>query len=285
MLTEPNKVKVVGQLKLRLWISKLKEKEIPHYINIEGQENSGKEHIANYIASYISHSEIIYLTMNSKQMRTILKGLKETTEKFVLILPDLHNASQPVSNLLLKFTENPPENVWIITTSLPLGEDYPSPLTSRAHRISLDKYSRMEIAEFTENPDVLDVAETPGEALILNGVDLTEIKKLVKQTIDTVQDFSWDSMLALNKYICIKNEDETKPTIHTLLKLFEKELEYRLLHEDNLKKLSMYLGMLKDTKVVDISRFETSPDKTLDRWVFLMKRRFNDELHNVNKDF
>lgn len=285
MLAEPNKVKVVGQLRLRLWISKLKESDIPHYINIEGQENSGKEHIANYIASYIPQADIIYLTMTGSQMRRILADIKESRRKFVLILPNLHNANVSTSNLLLKFTEDIPENVWVITTSLPLGEDYPSPLTSRAYKISLEKYSRLEVSEFTNNPDVLDIAETPGEAMILNEVDLTKIKALAKQTLNSVQDFSWDSMLALNKYIRIKNDDEAKPTIHTLLKLFEKELESRILTEVDLKKLESYLGMLKDTKLVDISRYETSPDKTLDRWVFLMKRRFNSELYNSNQIF
>ena len=170
---------MIGQKNLIKNINKLFSEEVTphftHFILLSGDRGSGRKLVASTVAQKLNgHS--IKCGISAEELRNVVDLINRTTDRIVVIIPDADMMSVSAKNVLLKITEETPENAVFIMS---VEDEYsmPDTIRSRATLLRMDAYSPDELYEFARSkseyltPEELDIivniCRTPGEVLNL----------------------------------------------------------------------------------------------------------------------
>lgn len=152
----------VGQTKavrmLDIWN---KRSAFPHFLIVAGERGSGRKTFATLFAQEIDAHVSILPDISVDSIRRLVELSYGIDKRMVYVIPDADRMSAAASNSLLKLTEEPPENAYIVMTLLSL-ENTLGTLISRSQQIVLDGYDNTELSQLTSNPLISQLATTPG---------------------------------------------------------------------------------------------------------------------------
>lgn len=208
---------MIGQKNLIQNIDMLLSQEVlPRFILLSGDRGSGRKLIASSIAQKIGgHS--IKCGISVDEIRNMVDLVNCTTDKMVVIIADADDMSVAAKNVLLKVTEEPPNNTVFVMT---VEDEYfmPDTLRSRATLLRMDTYSPDEIVEIAMNiyehlsPQevdiVINICRTPGEVIGLVKSGVIEFWEYMIKVIDNIDTVSVANSFKIAQKVALKPDAE-----------------------------------------------------------------------------
>ena len=284
-IAEPNKIKVVGQYKNRLWVATKCRKDIagyndlPRFIHITGPENSGKFHFAKYIASYIEDSVVVVPDQNAEEIRQAIQRNKNAAKNVVIIIPNVHTLNNNCTSALLKITECFTKHVWIIITSVPSVYTQDNPLYSRATEIKMEPYSHDTLSKLCTDSETLSLAKSPSEIKIVEKYGARNLINFAESVIDDLPEMSYGKTLMLDsKFIYPDSKDsevtEDKIPIHLFFEAAKVVFRERMENTDDILSLKRCTYALSQTVLLDGTRHSYSGKSLAHNWTLGVKEAF-----------
>ena len=149
-------------------------------------------------------------------------------------------------NAILKFLEEPSENVFITI----LCENLFSLLftvRSRCCYYDMHMYSMDELRTFTDDEDLLSIADTPGDIEKLKGYNIGEYKTLATKIIFNINRASLSNILTLSKKISFSDDDKKLLPLFYFLKLMKNEA-YNAYKNSGDYKFARFFYLISGTK-------------------------------------
>lgn len=227
--------KIIGQKKL---IEKVRAlKSFPSFSILEGPEGQGKKVVAEWIASELGYN-FITIGVKVDDIREMIESVTNLGSPTIYFIPDADNMSIGAKNSLLKITEEPPRNLWIMmsvsSTANTLGT-----IKSRGQVFKLDNYSILELSEYITKTypdmpkdditDVLDIASNPGQINELVSIGICDFLQYVDKVYANILKVSTGNSFKISQKLKFKKDGEGY-SVELFLKVFQKILV------DNMKK-------------------------------------------------
>ena len=203
----------MGQKKL---LSTLRTVELPHFIILAGNKGSGRHLIVKEIADILG-ATLYDCGTKIDNVREVIENSKSVTEKMVYLFADADNMSTQAANALLKITEEPTKNTYLIITLIDANSVLPT-IRSRATVFNMDNYTSDELIEYalylgSMTPDELDIivniCQTPGDIRKVNNMGIIEFWEFVNKVVDNITLVSIANSFKIGEKIAFKdNEDK-----------------------------------------------------------------------------
>lgn len=220
---------IVGQSKAKQMFSTWQSNDnFPHFLIVAGDRGSGKRTLSLEFARALDARIHMHDDLSADSIRTLISSAYEVPDKLVCVIPDADNMSITSKNLLLKLTEEPPENGYIIMTLLSLDNTLHT-LLSRSQQIVMEPYTVDELKSIAVNPNLCNLASTPGmlKTLEERGAEyakkLTDFCNKLLYHVDTVT-----SVNALKSASCLKFKDSDTSENKFDLEMFFAGMKYEL---------------------------------------------------------
>lgn len=217
---------MIGQENLRHHISSMIEnKTFPRFSIIVGQKGGGKKLLATEIKEMFNQHNISgdyiysYRTADVKidTVRDIISQAYKTVATAIYIIPDADSMSNAAKNAILKVTEEPPNNAYIIMT-LEDENNTLDTIKSRATIFHLDRYTPDEIYQYAKEYtnytlhddewDIIkDICDTPGDVNII-GKYPREFYDYVELVVDNISQVSLANAFKIPSKVALKEDAE-----------------------------------------------------------------------------
>ena len=185
-------------------------------------------------------------------IRDILDSAYLLDSKLMYVLPNADRMSIAAKNTLLKFTEEPPPNAYIIITLRSLDNTLPT-LVSRSQHLILEPYTKDELMELTTNSKYAAVATTPGMVKYFEAVgedNLINVVKFCDMVFTKIDKVSLPNSFKSSTRIKFKQKDEGF-SINTFLAtmdfVIDKQMTKAVSNSDYIR-LSCWLKLLPKYK-------------------------------------
>lgn len=231
---------MIGQKELRTRIEQLIENDtFPRFSILVGPKGSGKKTLANWIRRCMGQYEltISYEATDVKidTIRDIIAGAYKTAVTNIYIIPDADYMSNAAKNALLKVTEEPPNNAYIIMT-LEDENNTLETIRSRGTVFHMDRYTPDEIERYAEEYletasngkwDIIrNLCETPGDVEILCKSNPSAFYDYVQLVVDNIAEVSLANAFKIPSKVALKEDAEGYD-----LRLFWKAFIQVLMHK------------------------------------------------------
>ena len=196
---------------------RLLEKEFPQFVLLLGKTGSGKKRLIKE-----KYKDTVGVFTKVDDVRWVIDDSKDLTKDRTYIF-DGNKMTYPAQHALLKIAEEPNEYTRIVITGR-FENNYLSTILTRATTYHMDKYTKEQLKEFTDDEDMLKYYETPGL-----------LKKAKKEDIEIAQDIAEKIKdIRIANIFLLKNNIED-------FKLVSKPIKYEFRDKPNvLKKITEY---------------------------------------------
>ena len=200
---------IIGQKQLLEKINNMNV--LPHSFSLIGNVGSGKHIIANYINDKFFN--LPHLDITEHHEEEDLDNIYRYPQKRLYIL-DINKITQKEQNKLLKFIEEPFENIYVCLLVTDKNLLLPT-IKNRIISYSLDEYTKEELICFkslkeidVDTKYILTVLKTPGDLLKIksNNVDLNKIEELCDKIVTKMTKASFPNTLSIIDKINFKDE-------------------------------------------------------------------------------
>ena len=200
---------IIGQKKL---IEKIDSMNVlPHSFSLIGNVGSGKHLIVDYINNKFFNLTCFDITEHHEEED--LDNIYRYPQKRLYIL-DINKITQKEQNKLLKFIEEPFENIYVCLLATDKNLLLPT-IKNRIISYSLDEYTKEELICFkslkeidVDDKYILTILKTPGDLLKIksNNVDLSKIEDLCDKIVNKVNKASFPNTLSIIDKLNFKDE-------------------------------------------------------------------------------
>lgn len=227
---------MIGQERLLKNVRRLiKANKFPRFCIFCGPEGSGKKEMFQYIREQFDNSQTssmenifsVYGKTVDDVRQLIVDSNKLAGTNHVCLIPDADDMSTPAKNALLKVTEEPPKNVYIIMTLIDVNNTLET-IRSRATILLMQPYLPSQLQEYADlkgyKNDIIkavDACETPGEIDLLYSYNIEEFFNFVNKTVDNISTVNGANVFKLADQLKLK-EDATGYDLKLFFKLFIK---------------------------------------------------------------
>ena len=231
---------MIGQVNLRHRIdSMIEEGTFPAFSIVFGPEGSGKHTLCEYIAEKMD-LEIVYFDNKVEDIRNFIETSYSQSRKIIYVLQDIDDVSNATKNSLLKITEEPVRNSYIIILSSNKNQ-LPLTLLSRGFSFDLQPYSTQELLEWIKEKnikldnldDCLKVCYNVGDINKAINTDITQMLDYSKKIILSMKQATISNALMITNKI-VDNYD---------IGLFFNCLQYNLLEISKTENNNSYLEL------------------------------------------
>lgn len=125
-------------------------KQRRHSILISGITGCGKSYLANYFRQCLGIEDIVYINPVVTDIRNISTFSYSSISGLVVCIEDLDTGVAGASYAMLKFLEEPQENIYIVVTCTSASQ-LPDTILSRSIRISLPSPTDRDIRLYAES--------------------------------------------------------------------------------------------------------------------------------------
>jgi hypothetical protein len=260
---------LIGQAKIKDRLQRLvEEKKYPNFSMIVAPKGHGKRELAQYVRWMLEADIFIPEDLKVDSIRSIIEDGQALSKKRVYLLADSDEMTIAAQNALLKFSEEPPKNAYIIMT---VEDDMAvlETIKSRAKVFHMETYTKEELglffshelpsSEYIFDEIILEIAENPGQILKLVEAKYDGILVGCNRVVENIGKVS-----AANAFSILKHFHETQHEfiIPMLLHLYGEELK-----EDNSSNELQYLckmiqvvykykGLMKNKSVNKVNLLE-----------------------------
>ena len=213
------KTEIIGQASYLERIDKWSNNNcMPHFMLIMGEFGMGKKYITQYIADSLkARLYQVSVKPSVDEIKEIVHQAYTQTENIVYLLPDVSKMNSQVANILLKVTEEPPNNAYFVITNTS-KQGIPKTLYSRCCRWHLYPYTKNDLRKiatiyFGELPNDIDSiileCETPGDMINkIKSINTTQaIKEFVIKVVNNVGKVSDSNVFKIAEKIAFTDTD------------------------------------------------------------------------------
>lgn len=206
---------MIGQKQLIELIDKqISEDKFPKFSIIVGAKGSGKKLIVEHIAKQLG-AHIYKCSIKMDDIKELIDNSNRITDTILFILADADTMSQNAKNALLKLTEEPPKNAYIIMT-LQDENNTLATIRSRGTVYNMNVYTPEELQQYALdlnnhlNPEEMDIimniCSTPLEVKELINVGVIEFWEYVYKVIDNIAKVSGANAFKISDKIKVKED-------------------------------------------------------------------------------
>ena len=259
---------MVGQEKLTQdMLNLFNANNFPHFSILTGQEHIRKLKLINEIVKQIPNCEYYCLESNKiADVRQLIQEAQTLDYKIVYVFPTIEELSINATNTLLKFTEEPPQNAYIIILATDIQDVLPT-IRSRGVEFKMSLYTKKQIQEYanTDNEffirlcDTFEDVDNVREMLFSRNEDIQLLEEFVQLTIEHLPTVSLANAFKLTQKLAVNNE-EGYP-----LSLFLKGYLCKI-PIDNKDVIDITIRTLEDLKIRSINK-----QMVIDKWILGVK--------------
>ena len=177
---------MIGQERLQSQMRKLiRGNALPNFFLLWGDSGQGKRTLAKLIAEQLKAELYIPADLKVDAVRAIIKDSVTLSKKRVYLLGNAKGMTRQAQNAILKLAEEPPNNAYIILT-IEQKEDVLPTILSRASTFELDRYTKEEISQSTDNPFLQRLCSNPGQVEYFLSVGYEALIVLSTKVIDNI---------------------------------------------------------------------------------------------------
>lgn len=200
---------IIGQKKLLETIDSLNK--LPHSFSLIGDEGSGKHLLVEYINNKFFNLPYLDITENHEE--DTLDNIYRYPQKRLYIL-DINKITQKEQNKLLKFIEEPFQNIYVCLLTTDKNLFLPT-IKNRIISYSLDEYIKEELISFkslkeivVDDKYILTILKTPGDLLKIksSNIDLSKIEELCDKIVTKMNKASFPNTLSIIDKLNFKDE-------------------------------------------------------------------------------
>lgn len=179
MVAKVGDLELVGQTKCISKIASWKERDsFPHFLLVVGDIGSGRNTLSYLFAQELDARVSTVPDVSVGSIRRLISIAYDIDSTMVYLIPNADGMSLAAKNSLLKLTEEPPENAYIILTLESLENTLPT-LVSRSQHLILEPYTQAQLSMLTSNELISKIADTPGMVSLLESMTEAELSELV----------------------------------------------------------------------------------------------------------
>lgn len=269
---------MIGQKRLLDRFDQLVAKnKFPRFCILVGPAGSGKKLIAHHIHKQFEDALFsVHGTSVDDIRQMIVECNRLSGVTHICLFPDADGMSVQARNALLKITEEPPKNTYIIMTLEDINNTLDT-IKSRASVYKLEPYTVPELVEYAEqqqykNIDIIkDVCETPGEINKLCAHDVPEFYSFVNKTIDNIAVASGANVFKLANKLQLKDTNEGYD-LRLFFKIFIRICMERFDESGDtmyMRGISITSTYLKDLRIKGISK-----QGVVDLWILDIRKEW-----------
>lgn len=251
--------------------------KFPRFTILTGVQGSGKKTICKYIGRKLDASVFFSENKVDDVREVISNAYKCTGRPCVYVFADADNMSPAAKNALLKVTEEPPKNAYIIITLVNLNNTYAT-IRSRGTVMPMDQYSLAELQEYlstvhptiNEGKDILEsVCTVPGELDLMIKMGHIDFYNYVGKVVDNIARVSGCNSFKIANAIKFKDTDEDKYDLRLFWKAFISICMDRLLED---KQRYTYGIQVTSKYMQELSITGINKQSTFDMWLLAVRR-------------
>lgn len=217
---------IIGQVKFMEMVKTVKS--FPSFCILEGPAGQGKKTMAKWISETLGYKMV---TVGTKidDIRQMIVDAQNLGSPTIFFIPDADSMSIGAKNSLLKVTEEPPRNLYILM-SLTHSDNTLNTIRSRGRVLALDNYSYEELEDYVNMKytldgyllhELLEVASNPGEIDELMSVGFKEFIEYVDKVYTNILEVSTGNSFKISDKMKFKKDDEGY-SVELFLKVFQK---------------------------------------------------------------
>jgi replication-associated recombination protein RarA len=260
---------MIGQHHLKHQIDTLTTNNtFPRFSIIVGPEGSGKKLMSKHIATKLGAFHTLR-GVGVDDVRDLIQEAYKVSAPIVYVVADADKMSPAAKNALLKVTEEPPKQAYIILTLTDLNNTI-NTIRSRGQVFYMDSYTVDNIDEYYKNmfPSyaderhiITDLCVTPGEVELLMEMGPASFYEYVEKVVDNIAEVSGANSFKIAQKIAFKDTDEDKYDLKLFWKAFMTICSSRLREDphryaEGIKITSKYLQELRITGINKASTFD-----------------------------
>ena len=206
-----------GQEQLIKRINKLiGDNLFPHFCIITGNSGSGKKTLVKEVIAPSLSAMVYPVETGIDSVRNLIREAYTIKNPMVYLIGDADKLSTPAKNALLKVTEEPPNDTYIIMTLQDLNNTLDT-IRSRSTVFIMENYSRKELeGYYNSKPNydeqecniILDLCENPGEIDLLLGTGVKEFYDYVDLTVNNIAEVTGSNSFKIAGKISLKQDAE-----------------------------------------------------------------------------
>lgn len=235
----------VGQLNAESLIDRWVDNDsFPHFILIAGDKGSGRKSLAYLIAKSMGSQVYTISDVSVDSCRRLVETAYTVDSKILYLIPDCDGMSAAAKNSLLKLTEEPPENAYIVMTLQSLDNTL-NTLRSRSQHIVMEPYSYEDMRKVTDNELISKIAKNPGMVKDLEGLG-NNVEKFVDtcdKLVMYIDKVSIANALKSSNSIKFKESDKGYD-LQLMLSGIDYVLASKMANNENLMRLSCWYKIL-----------------------------------------
>lgn len=263
----------VGQDKLIHLIDTWKSRNaFPHFILASGPIGSGRKSLCYLLSKSLDSSMSIINDLSVESIRGLVNIAYEIDSKILYVIPDADSMSVAAKNTLLKLTEEPPENAYIVMTLQSLDNTLPT-LKSRSQHLVIEPYSYKELYSICEDELIASIANTPGMIRLLQDMGKDAVEHFVDTCSKLVNHIDKVSIAnALKSADIIKFKDSDKGIdVQLMIAGIEYVLESCINNHSQIPRMSCWYRCLLKYKPM-INRIGVNKKAIYDQLIFDIRR-------------
>lgn len=200
---------ILGQDKFLEFVDKSNLSSFPQTLLLLGERGSGKHLLTKYV------TEKLNLPLEEISTKLSLDYLIDINTRITptIYLIDITKITEKQQSSLLKFTEEPLKNSYIIILAENSSQVLDT-IKNRCYIYNLQTYSKNVLKQFLQgssNEVILEIAHTPGQVIMLEGINLESGIKLANLILDKLQVASLPNTLTISNKIAFNGEKDKFP--------------------------------------------------------------------------
>lgn len=267
-------------------VHQIQNEQFPRFSLITGKEGSGKRLIVNEII-YKTFKEVdtdtsIYILPDIKidTIRTMINQCYKTRNTTLYVVPNADTMSVSAKNALLKITEEPPNNAYVIMTL----EDEVNTLDtirSRGTIFKMEEYTVQDIKDYIDkytniseslHTIILELCNTPGEVEELIKIGPKDFYSYVQKVVDNIASVSGSNAFKIANSLSLKKEtDDNKYSLKLFWKAFIAVCNKDLSNINYLKGINITSRYLSDLRIKGINK-----QGLFDLWLLDIRKEWMD---------
>lgn len=167
---------LIGQEEFKKQIVRLLNgnKGFPHTVILVGERGQGKRTAAKWIAEQMGAPVYEPKELKIDFIRELNADSRTVSSPKLYLLADCETMTPQAQNALLKLSEEPPENAYIVMTVQDTSALLPT-ILSRSSVLQLDGYTNEQLRQLTDDEELIRIAKNPGTIERLQQIDYSTL--------------------------------------------------------------------------------------------------------------
>lgn len=212
-------LKIVGQHNvINTFDELIQSNKLPRFFILSGCKGSGKHTLCNYIAKKCG-IDVVFYDNTIDDIRKCMDLVYSYTQPIIVVLCDADSMHISTKNSILKLTEEPPLNTYIVLLC-ESKESLLDTIRTRGQVFELDSYTPDELMEFCSNTFptrteqdcrlLCSVCSCPGDIIEYQNVDVQSLMSYCDLILDKLWSNELSGVLKIPASFFVK---ETKPEL------------------------------------------------------------------------